>query len=85
MEEMQHHRHKVVVKEIIGFEHEFWVDVKSNRAKNGNEEDYLISKREIPNPNSTLLLTSSHPTLQVKYIVRRQKRKKYSMHFISKA
>ena len=45
MEEMQHHKHKVVVKEIIGYEHEFWVDVKSNRAKNGNEEDYLISKR----------------------------------------
>jgi hypothetical protein len=61
------------IQKVLKYEHEFWVDVKHNRAKNGSEEDYTISLRDIPNPNETLLLTSQHPTLPVKYIIRKDK------------
>lgn len=69
---------------VVGYEYEFWVDVKHNRKKNGAEEDYIIEEREIDNPNTTLLLASKYPKVRVKYIVRKSKRKEYSMHFCTK-
>jgi len=32
----------VEVAEVIGYEYEFWVDVKHNRKKNGVSDDYII-------------------------------------------
>lgn len=84
MGEVGQYANQTRVEQVLGYEHEFWVDVKANRAKNGSQEDYVIEERQIPNPNPTLLL-ASHSTLAVKYIVRKQKRKQHSMHFSTKA
>lgn len=84
MQEVGKYNNQVKIKEVLGYQYEFWVDVKHNRAKNGQPEDYVIEDRVIDNPNETLLL-SKYPKIPVKYIVHKRKRKGYTMHFCVKA
>lgn len=37
MQNINSYENQLKVVEILNYEHEFWVDVKSNRAKNGTE------------------------------------------------
>lgn len=70
---------------MLGYEYEFWVDVKHNRNKNGIEEDFVIEERVIENPNNSSYSQKHHPTVRVKYLVHKRKRKEYGMHFCFKA
>ena len=64
----------IKILKVLNYEYEFWVDVKHNRNKNGTEEDFIITEKDIPNPNDTLLLKDSSE-IRVRYIVRKKKRK----------
>lgn len=85
MSEIDKYQNVVEVAQVIGYEYEFWVDVKHNRKKNGVQDNYIIEQREIDNPNDTLLLVKKYPKVKVKYIVRKHKSKDYIMHFCTKA
>jgi hypothetical protein len=34
---------------VLGYEYEFWVDVRHNRNKNGIEEDIVVEEKVIEN------------------------------------
>lgn len=75
---------KIEIVKILNYQYEFWVDVKHNRAKNGIQADYIIEERLIDNPNDTILLKDQFPKIKVKYIVHKDKRKDYEMHYCIK-
>ncbi len=47
----------VKILNVLSYEYEFWVDIKHNRSKNGRQEDFIIMKKTIDNPNNTIILT----------------------------
>jgi hypothetical protein len=85
LEKMGEYSNQVEVVKVLGYEHEFWVDVRHNRARNSPQEAFLVEDRVVANPNATLLLTTEHPSLPIRYIVKKHKRPGHAMHFCSKA
>ena len=60
------------------------MDVFQNRSKNGEQSEFIIEKREIENPNKSLVILEDNPTIEMKYIVRKKKSKDYSMNICTK-
>lgn len=74
----------VKILKVLNYEYEFWVDVKHNRAKNGNEEDFVTMKKTIDNPNTSIFMMQEWPKIDVTYITRKKKRKQIEMCFCIK-
>lgn len=60
------------------------MDVKHNRSKNGSEDSFIISKKTIDNPNTTILIKEEYPKIDVTYIARKKKHKDSEMNFTIK-